>query len=312
MAGEYTAKIRDYSNIIKSNNIVNINGEVIEVHPKCLENIAMDFINLEEQKKEKIASAINYKRDNDEFKAKINELCGSFYFNFYNRLLGKIKPQYITRLLYLSCFMDYDNLIISRKSNGNKIPVYESELANIFNIGKTEFYNTKKELINNNLIIINDNKTISINQTYCKKGEIMKNNKVEKVRIFEEAIRELYEKSTPKEHKTIGVLFELLPFISYKYNIVSHNPEQLIKEIIEPYSIRELCEMFKYKNITEFKRKLEKLKIGGNPAVCINRIDGKEFITINPKVYYKGARNIDDIKELEGIIAIFESSKNIK
>lgn len=312
MAGEYTAKVQDYSGIINQNQIVTEDGEIVKLNKRCLENIAMDFINLEEQKKEKLIGVINYKKDSDEFKAKINELCGSFYFNFYKRLLGKVKPQHITRLLYLSCFMDYDNLIVSRKNNGNKIPVYESALADILNIGKTEFYNTKKELINNNLIIINNNKTVSINQTYCKKGEIMKNKKVEKVRIFEDAIKELYEKATPKEHKTIGFLFELLPFISYKYNIVSHNPEQLIKEIIEPYSIRELCEIFEYKNITEFKRKLEKLKIGGNPVVCINRIDGKEFITINPKVYYKGARNIEGIKELEGIIAIFESSKNIK
>ena len=311
MAGEYTAKIRDYSNIIKSNNIVTQDGEVIELHKDCLESIAMDFINWEEQRKEKKLDAINYKKDNDEFKNKIDELCGSFYFNFYKRLLGKIKPQHITRLLYLSCFMDYNNLIVLRKNNGNKIPIYESELVNILNIGKTEFYNTKKELINNNLIIINDNKTVTINQTYCKKGEIMKNKKVEKVRIFEDAIKELYEKATPKEHKTIGVLFELLPFISYKYNIVCRNPEQIIKELIEPYSIKELCDIFNYKNITDFKRKLEKLKIGMDSVVCINRIDGKEFITINPKVYYKGARNIEDIKELEGIIAIFESSKNI-
>lgn len=311
MAGEYTAKIRDYSNIIKSNNIIDVNGEVIEVHPKCLENIAMDFINLEEQKKEKLIGVMDYVKEKSEVKKKLNELCGSFYFNFYKRLLGKVKPQYLIRLLYLSCFMDYENRLIIRKPNKN-IPIYESELKNLLGLSKAEYYNTRNELIEYDLIKINEDKTIVINPTYCKKGGIMKNKKVEKVRVFEEAIKELYENTKPCEHRQLALLFDFLPFINYKWNIVCKDNTETTKEFIEPYTLKELAELLGQTNITRFKRKLDKLKLNGKSVVCINRINGKEFITINPKVYYKGGRTIEDMKELEGIIAVFEASENIK
>ena len=311
MAGEYTAKIRDYSNIIKSNDIVTEDGEVIKLHKDCLESIAMDFINWEEQRKEKLQDVISYKKDKSEIKEKLNELCGSFYFNFYKRLLGKVKPQYLIRLLYLSCFMDYENRLIIRKPNKN-IPIYESELKDLLGLGKSEYYMTRIELVKYDLIKINEDKTIIINPTYCKKGGIMKNKKVEKVRVFEEAIKELYENTKPTEHKQLALLFDFLPFINYKWNIICKDNTEITKEFIEPYTLKELAELLGQTNITRFKSKLDKLKLNGKSVVCINRINGKEFITINPKVYYKGGRTIEDMKELEGIIAVFEASENIK
>ena len=311
MAGEYTAKVRDYSNIIKSNDIVTKDGEIVELDRECLETIAMDFINLEEQKKQKLQDAISYKKDKSDIKEKLNELCGSFYFNFYKRLLGKVKPQYLIRLLYLSCFMDYENRLIIRKPNKN-IPIYESELKDLLGLGKSEYYMTRIELVKYDLIKINEDKTIIINPTYCKKGGIMKNKKVEKVRVFEEAIKELYENTKPTEHKQLALLFDFLPFINYKWNIICKNNTEITKEFIEPYTLKELAELLGQTNITRFKSKLDKLKLNGKSVVCINRINGKEFITINPKVYYKGGRTIEDMKELEGIIAVFEASENIK
>ena len=75
MAGEYTAKIRDYSNIIKSNDIVTEDGEVIELHKDCLESIAMDFINWEEQKKENKKSIMQMKEEQTEFQQKLLDHC---------------------------------------------------------------------------------------------------------------------------------------------------------------------------------------------------------------------------------------------
>ena len=311
MAGEYTAKVQDYSGIINQNEIITEDGEIVKLNKRCLENIAMDFINLEEQKKEKLIGVMDYAKEKSEVKEKLNELCGSFYFNFYKRLLGKVKPQYLIRLLYLSCFMDYENRLIIRKPNKN-VPIYESELKDLLGLGKSEYYMTRIELVKYDLIKINEDKTIIINPTYCKKGGIMKNKKVEKVRVFEEAIKELYENTKPTEHKQLALLFDFLPFINYKWNIICKENTETTKEFIEPYTLKELAILLGQTNITRFKSKLDKLKLNGKSVVCINRINGKEFITINPKVYYKGGRTIEDMKELEGIIAVFEASENIK
>lgn len=305
MAGEYTAKIRDYSNIIKSNNIVNMNGEVIEVHPKCLENIAMDFINLEEQKKEKIINAINYKKDNDEFKAKINELCGSFYFDFYKRF-GNLEGQYVFRFLYLCTFMNYDNLVVT--DNGKRL-YKERDLREIFdNLKKNDFFNTKRYLLENDLISIDEKKNIIINNKYCKRGKINKTKSIEVIRVFDNAIKELYEKSKPNEHKKLALLIKILPYISFKFNILCKNPScEIISEVERFKSMSELCELVGYDKLhsTRLKNDLFKLRVNGELVIGIFETDYGKTILVNPLVYYKGTR----LEDVQGLIDIFSKTK---
>ena len=45
----------------------------------------------------------------------------------------------------------------------------------------------------------------------------MKNKKEEKVRMFENAIKSLYEQSKPSEHKSLALLFNILPKINLKW-----------------------------------------------------------------------------------------------
>ena len=68
MVGEYTTKIEDYMNIIKNNGIVTDDGEIIEnVSKRSLELIAMDFITMEEQGKEKKLDILQMKEEQTEF-----------------------------------------------------------------------------------------------------------------------------------------------------------------------------------------------------------------------------------------------------
>jgi hypothetical protein len=49
------------------------------------------------------------------------------------------------------------------------------------------------------------------------------------------------------------------------------------------------------------------MTIGNEPVVCINEIKHKKFLTINPKIYYKGV----NLEELKAIIALFDMSENV-
>ena len=51
-AGEYTNKVIDYKNIIKQNNIITEDGELVRLHDQVYENLAMDFITYQEQQEE--------------------------------------------------------------------------------------------------------------------------------------------------------------------------------------------------------------------------------------------------------------------
>lgn len=307
MAGEYTAQIRDYTNIIKSNGIVNDYGELIEVADKCLENIAMDFIKMEEQKKEQIQEVIQWQKEKTEFQEEMLDSCGHFYFNFYNRLLNKLKPQYLTRFLYLSCFINYYNLLVINKTTRH-IPIYEEDLQRILKLSRTETYSTKIDFIEKGLLIVNDDKTLTINDTYCKKGDIVKNKKVEKVRMFENGIKELYEKAKPTEHKQLALLFEMLKFLNLQYNVICKDNTEQVLEHINPYTLKEIAEILGETNITRFKKKLMDMTVNGEAVVCINEIKNKKMITINPKIYYKGTR-LESLKYLQGL---FDMGKNME
>lgn len=80
-------------------------------------------------------------------------------------------------------------------------------LIDILKLGRAEFYKTKKYLIENDFISIQENKTILVNDRYCKKGKINKTKSIEVVRMFNDSIRELYEKATAKEHKKFHSIF---------------------------------------------------------------------------------------------------------
>lgn len=310
--GQYTENVNNIKSVIKSNDIISKDGEIIDVHDSVFENISMDIANYIEYENEvkvatkeqqKLMSKIN---QDDEFKEYIKANYGSFYFYFYKRLLDKIEPQYLTRFLYLCTYANYKNKLIEDNKT-RAIPINENELQILLGLSRMETYRTKTALLNNNLIFINNN-VVEINPKYCKKGEIMKNKNIEKTRVFNNAIRELYENSLPREHKKLALLFQMLPYINLKWNIVCKDITEEIRENVEPYSIKELMLLLNQTNVTRFKNDLLNLTVGGESVVLIQLANNNNCITINPKIYYKGTQ-LDDLKYIEDHIAMLSNNK---
>lgn len=253
-------------------------------------------------KREKVKEYLEYKNKIKEVHSELKDLYGTFYFNFYKKLNNKLSSQFLTRGLYLCSYMDYDNRLVTRSFTNRKIPIYEKDLENILKLGRSETYKTKNILISSGLLISNEDKALSINPKLCKKG-ILENRKSEEIRMFDEAIKELYEKAKPKEHKKLSLLFDLLPMINFQFNIVCKNPDEEIMEYIKPYDLKELSNILGKTNITYFKNDLLKLTVNNEPVCCINETKFGKFITINPRVYYKGGE-LENIKYLEGLFLI--------
>lgn len=295
MIGEFTEKVRIYENIAKANG-VEITQEIA--------NTICDYLTYEEQieenktineEKERIKELLN---NQSMLKRCIKERYGSFYFSYYNKMLNILKPQYLTRALYLCSYMNYDNLLVEGKTHHK--PIYESDLIRIWNISRAEMFNTKKELIDLGILIVNENKTLSIGENFCKKGELMKNIKDEKARIFNDAIREIYEKAKPSEHKKLALLYKMLPYINLKWNMVCSNIDEEIKDLVQPIDVKTLCKLLNQSNVTKLKKDLLSLTVNGRPVVLMASVMNKSIILINPAVYYKGTRleDVDNIEEM--------------
>ena len=262
--------------------IDNETGEII------LDDYKLDINDL----KDKLESndSLDKRKSNDEFYRYLDEELGSFYFLFYSLIDNGIEPQYIFRFIYLCCYMDYKNRLLFGSAKEENRFMTEQDMEEVLKLGKREYQKTKKSLIEHKLIKINKDNTVSINKKHCIKGDIPKQKKNDKVRMFEKGIKEIYENSNPREHKKLNILIQILPYINMQYNIICKNPYVENREEIKPITLTELTELVGYKNTFRLKKDLFKLRVAGQQVVMIVETDEGKFITINPKAYYKGTR----------------------
>lgn len=305
-----TESIQEIEAIIKSNAITK-DGEIVELHDKAIDNITKQVIkanakkNMEQSEQNK--RGIEIRKEITEFEQILREKLGQFYFNFYNNIPHSLEKQYVFRFIYLCCYLKHDDnrLQIQQNSNSYKL-IKEGELMELLKLKKVECYKTKTALIENKLMYIDENKNIIINNNISFVGKVPKENyKYDYTRIFKESIKELYEKSNPREHKKLALFIELLPYIHFKYNIVCKNPSCALMEDIEPLTLKELSEAFNQytnKNTTTLKKQLLNIFIGGKKATLLIEDYGKKFFVINPLIYYKGNR----IEELNYLINLFK------
>ena len=232
---------------------------------------------------------------------------GKFHTIYYNDLLAlDIEPQYILRFIYLCTYADYDNVI--KLGKNRKHLAKQKDLADIWNLSKNETLGTKKALIEYDLLIINEDGTLSINKKYACQDKMNKfKNKKEYVKIYDDGIRDLYEKAEPIKHKKLSVLIRMLPYIHLDINIICHNPSELNKSTIKPMTVTELCEVMGYNKTqsSRLKKDLMSFKVNGYNVITILVVNNKHTISVNPRVYYKGNK-IDELNTLINEFDILE------
>lgn len=286
--------------------LISKDGEVVELHPDAEKQITQDLIYINKVKnkeeKERKKAFYDMQKAKTEFQEFISEELGNFYFYFYNKIPKDIGKQYKFRFVYLCCYLKYNdplNRLVIGNTNGKRF-LLEKELKDLLKLKSRDFSYTKKCLIENNLITINHDKTISVNDKCSLRGTLSKGRKKDDfTRIFKNGIIELYNKSLPTEHKKISLLIEILPFINYNHNILCFNPKEPDNNFVKPMKLNNLCEIIGYnpKNAYRLKRELINIRINNEPAILILEHVDVQLIIVNPKVYYKGD-NINDLKLL--------------
>lgn len=278
-------------------------GEVIPISKKGLIN--EKYRDEIEEKKNNQKEAFKRKIEKDECSNYIKNNFGTFYFNFYKYMIKQeLDPQYQFRFIYLCTYMNYDSILVDRNKNFSNNPLTRKDLDSILGLSKREVTKTLNKLKEKGLIKQTDDGLFKINQDICKRGNITTSDKRKQyARLFDDTIKNIYNRSNPKEHKFLNILIQLLPYINFKYNIICKNIRETDKELIEVLDIIDICDILNaYKNKSRFKNDLLKIKINETPAVMIAQVNTKTGIYINPKLYYKG----NDLKALEALEVMFK------
>lgn len=228
---------------------------------------------------------------------------GGFYMLYYNERLfdGLISDTHIARVIYLATFIEYDTNKLVFYENGkiNK-PFTERDIKEILGIKKVQTYNEfKKEVLDSGIMTITDS-GIYMSKTYFNKGKD-KGNKFYFMKMYIDTIRQLYEQTNTRQHKTLGHLFKLIPFIDYEYNILTNSPntnDRIKERLMTKKDIAKLLNM-DLKTYERVEQQLLKLTITFRDkkypligAISIkaldtemNRIRKTNCYVVNPLIY---------------------------
>lgn len=302
--------IKEYNKYLKEvieGNTITKDGEIIELHEEAVQNIIKNITIIEGTKEaeriENNRKQFNIKKEMTEFENTLRYNLGYFYFNFYNSIPKSIDKQFKFRFIFLCCYLKHDDTRLCQKVDNRYKFIKEGELMDLLKLKRTEYFETKKELINNNLIHIDNDGYIHINNKISFVGAINKNNKKDYTRIFKEGIKEIYNSSSSREHKRLALFIELLPYIHFDYNIICKNPRCESMQDVEALTINDIINTFTTdKNKSRVKKQLLDIKVAGQKTLLMITDDTKNYFVVNPKIYYKGNK----INELNYLINLFD------
>lgn len=219
----------------------------------------------------------------------------------YNKL--NLNPSDVSRFLYLATYISYnykDGNMLVKKEKGQLKPMIQKDIMKLMGLNKSAFYNFIKEMKSKELIIEKNNK-FYVNEKYISKGKI-KDNKNNYIRLYIDTTRYLYEHCTSRQHKQLGYVLQLLPYVDFDTNHILIDDEKAeIRDIMKLLNIPANNKQ----SISAFKKTLLNFTINyqGNDYFLFGAHTfeyGKEFRTyfvINPLVLFAG-KNIELIQDV--------------
>lgn len=297
--------------IRRTENYVNL--ETGEVFTK--EELKADLMKESAQAEARKQKGNEIRKSKEKFSVFIDENFGSFFFNKYNKTLdkfvvdGKYESAMAFRFLYLCTFMDYDNKLRFGCNFRGKERAFmiEKDLQEVLGLSERETRNTKKFLLSLGVLKMDSEGVLFVDRMYSKKGQITESFNRESTRVFDGAIRKLYEESKAIEHKKLGLFIKLIPYINFKFNILCFNPKEEVEKLIKPMNMKEVCEIVGYNKTqsSRLKKDLFNIKVNGKCVIGLFETGAGTSIVINPNIFYAG-NNLEELQWLNSIFRIVE------
>lgn len=227
-------------------------------------------------------------------------------FHYGNELLPNVSKASLVRLIFIATFLHKDIVAQGNKLTDTKGKTFftKKEIKKVMKLSDTCFIDFWNEMIRNNIFFVNDNNEVLVNSNIFQYGSI-KNLNENRIRLYCTAIRRLYVRCPARQHKVLGYVFRMIPFVSIEQNIICYNPEEKDPELIRPMALKDFCKHIDY-DITNIRRLLKDLlsiRIEGQQLIkCVS--DGNitnDCLIVNPKVYFAGNQKTD-------VVALFNQS----
>lgn len=264
----------------------------------------------------------------DELK-KETQLLGGYIHMFYvkNELLFNnlgLDPSTITRLIYLATYIDYNNrktnLLVKYGQYKKVEPMTRADIKKVMKLSDDVFRRFFKELNEKSILFEIDN-NFYISNKYFEKGAI-NNKEIDEVklnneytRIFIDTTRNLYEGSSTRQHKHLGYVFKLIPFLNYSRNILTYNTEETNFYNMNFLGLKDVCKLLGVNSDEGNDKKLEKqllklkVKIANKEYYLFKHVVSYgeseattyDYFVMNPRITWRG-KELDNFNEaIEGL-----------
>ena len=225
-----------------------------------------------------------------------NEL-GHFYFA-HEDCTQSIKPQTLTRLLFLATYLGYNSNILYRTERRS---LKKSDLPALLKLKSNTFYKFWNE-VSGHYIFEQTDGTLKMSPLFCR-GKLKHQNKRESTsgyqQIYIEALRQLYWQTPVSKHCHLGYIFEMLPHINWEFNLLCWNSSEKDLEKVELMTIDELCAIIGYSKSQRARlwNACQQLKFQDSGRIhnLVSFVPGNDLqfgnmrIFINPRVIYRGS-----------------------
>ena len=210
---------------------------------------------------------------------------------------SELSPSTVTKLIYLSTYAGYDNLLVLNAKSKKEIK--RSDLPKILGVSKRtseRFWNSVKAYY-----IREDEETgkLWLNDEIFKRGKLKSKTAIDYQQFYFNGVRSLYKHANGKNHNYLGYLFQLIPFINREWNVVCENPFETDLDNVQLVTMKDFCAYIGYKDtssISKLKRIYDALEFDVNGkkqrfcALTYTGLDsGTARICINPEVFYVGS-----------------------
>ncbi len=253
------------------------------------------------KKQQEIMQKIKHNQQvSTDFELMLGGFCWMIYYD--NKIFdSKLDIKHIARVIYLATFMEYDTNKLVFYENGKKnIPFTEKDLKELLHLDRRVYSAFKKDVTMNEIMTFSKD-GIYMSNVYFHKGEINDyKNVIRKEngsysRFYINTIRTLYEGMTDnRQHKTLGYLFQLLPYCDFNYNVITKSPntERAYDDVLTKKDIAELLGI-DFKSYERIETQLRKLVIKvnnieyyvlGRETIQIGEREDKFYI-INPFIF---------------------------
>ena len=248
-----------------------------------------------------------------------------------NKFAKELKFETLTRLLMLSTYLSFaesssPSMLILGNKFGQKRPMKKSDIQSVLGLSKSTFYDFMKEVspdIDDNGSIVNTPYLFNVDGVYYMNNEYFLRSYLPKGshhyinKIFVTPVRRLYQIAKISQHRKLGMIFALLPYINREWNIVCWNTLEDDLAYIEAMSTKDICEVLglsrKHANRTIDGMIREVMRIslkidGVKQYFCaLVETDERKQMIINPNFIYIGKR----VNEIMQTGAFFVATEDI-